>query len=279
MDVFEILNIISFDVEELFYTEYGRTSINENCEYMTSKNIPIILDLLKDLELTATFFIVGEIAEKFPEICRLICDEGHELAFHGWSHLSLQKSDPHHFSLDLKKFKKMHPQCVGFRAPSFSLNNYTKWALKVLGEQGFCYDSSVFPAWTPLYGVKNAPTKPYHPFFNDISKESNMQRGIVEFPLAVSSFFGFKIPVAGGFWLRFFGPNIVKKGIKKLNDVQNPAVLFVHNWELDPNTPRKLLDPYKFSVTYCNLKKTKKNLIDILSSFSFGSFTDFLKMS
>ena len=235
-----------------------------------------ILKLLREHGVTATFFVVGELAERFPDLMGKIIGEGHEVAFHGWSHLPLWKLSHEVFREETKRFKGRVPECEGFRAPSFSLNNDTKWALKVLKDEGFRYDSSVFPSWTPLYGIYGAPLKPYYPSLMDISREGNEDYGILEFPLAIYNFFGVRFPIAGGFWLRIWDIDIVKRGIKKMNRSGLPAVIYVHNWELDTETPKLRLPILKNLVTYHNLTKTKEKLLSLIKDYKFTSFTDYL---
>ena len=272
-----IKNILSIDVEEIFHAEYVRHANVKKMVYRTPQNIPMILELLRERDVKATFFVVGELAESFPEVVGMIMDEGHEVAFHGWSHIPLWDLNPENFRQEVIRFKKLHPSCVGFRAPSFSLNNDTKWALKVIKDENFRYDSSVFPAWTPLYGIRRAPQKPYMPSLDDVSKEGDANYGIIEFPLSVYRFLGFKLPIAGGFWLRFLNVRVIKKGIQKMNEEGIPAVLYIHNWELDPCTPRLRLNPYKSFVTYHGIEKTEKLLKCLLREFHFSSFADYIK--
>lgn len=269
-------NILSIDVEEVFHGEYTRQYRHGLC-YRTPDNIPPILKILEEYDAKATFFMVGEIAEKYPEVINEILEKGHEVSFHGGTHEPLWRLTPERFREEVKAFKKLHPDCIGFRAPSFSLNNDTKWALKVLKEQNFSYDSSVFPAWTPLYGVYGAPQRPYVPSLSDVSKEGNANYSIIEFPLSVYCFLGFKLPIAGGFWLRFLNIRVIRKGIKKMNEKDLPAILYVHNWELDPGTPRLRLNPYKSFVTYHGIEKTEKLLRCLLHEFHFSSFADYIK--
>jgi len=259
------VNILSIDVEEIFHGEYTQ-QYSCGLQYRTPNNIPEILNFLEECNVRATFFIVGEIAEKYPEVIKDIQKEGHEVAFHGWDHKPLWKLTPRQFREEVRIFKKLYPNCIGFRAPSFSLNNKTKWALKMLYEEGFLYDSSIFPTWTPLYGVYRAPSYPYYPSFEDISKQ--VEKGpIIEFPLATYSMFGLKVPIAGGFWLRFWSLDILKRGIKKLNKNGSPAVIFVHNWELDPETPILKLPGLNKFVTYYNQAKTTEKLYKIINEF------------
>jgi len=268
-------NILSVDVEEVFHGEYTR-QYRQNLYYRTPDNIPPILKMLKEYNVKATFFIVGEIAEKFPEIINMILEEGHEISFHGWMHEPLWKLTPERFRREVKTFKKLHPGCIGFRAPSFSLNNKTKWALKILCEEGFKYDSSIFPTWTPLYGMYNAPTHPYHPSIVNITEEDN-NGSIIEFPLAIYELLGLKIPIAGGLWLRLWNLGLIKRGIRKINDKGFPAVIYIHNWELDEKTPKINTGILGGFQVYHNLNKAKQKLAFLLSEFKFTNFSTYIK--
>jgi len=267
-----VKNLLSIDVEEIFHAEYSKSS-TEDHEYRSIVNIPLILDMLRDFEVTATFFIVGEVAEKFPEIIRMIMDEKHEVSFHGWSHEPLWAQDEKSFNMELRQFQKIHPNCRGYRAPSFSLDNETSWALRALEDAEISYDSSIFPVKTPLYGVKNAPTKPYRPSKDDLVDEDD--EGILEFPLLVYSFMGVRIPAAGGFYLRLM-PSLIKRSIRDMNAKAHPAVIYVHNWELDPLTPRLGLDRYRSFITYHNIERTERFLRGLLSNFEFTSFENYI---
>jgi hypothetical protein len=164
---------------------------------------------------------------------------------------------------------------MGFRAPSYSLDNRTKWALDELEKAGYVYDSSVFPIKTPLYGESSAPLTPYHPSSKNIADRDNNQK-LIEFPALVYPVLGLKIPAAGGFYLRFFPAFIIKGAIKKMNKTGYPAVLSFHPWELDPETPRLKLGLTKSFVTYHNLAATGEKLADLISTFQFTSFKNYL---
>lgn len=272
-----IKNILSVDVEEVFHGEYTGGKVRSP-KYRTPYNIPKILKLLREYSVIATFFIVGEIAEKYPEVVKIIKEEGHEVAFHGWSHEPLWRLSPERFRDELRKFKIIYPKCMGFRAPSFSLNNKTKWALKVLAEEGFKYDSSIFPTWTPLYGVYGAPLYPYYPSISNITRGGTANSvSIIEFPLAVYSLCKLRIPIAGGFWLRLWNINLIIKGIRKLNLKGYPAVVYIHNWELDPETPRLKLNLYKSFLVYHNLHNVEKAFRKLLTKFRYTNFSDYIR--
>lgn len=270
-----VKNILSIDVEEIFHGEYTN-SFKGTIEYRSPFNIPILLELLREKDIIATFFIVGEIAERFPEIVKMISKEGHEISFHGWSHTPLWRLDPSSLEDEILRFKKIYPNVIGYRAPSFSLDQENIWALRVLEKTGIKYDSSLFPVKTPLYGVSKAPLFPFKP-----SKETlttvNPDGKIIEFPLTVYSFLGLRIPAAGGFYLRLM-PSLVHRAIRRYNNKGLPAVIYVHNWELDSAIPRLNLGLLGSLVTYHNIEKTIKNFQALLSDFDFISFKEYLTL-
>jgi polysaccharide deacetylase family protein (PEP-CTERM system associated) len=272
-----VKNIISIDVEEIFHAEYVRSALKGNygTDYKTIYNIPNILELLKEFEVSATFFLPGEIVQKFPEILGMISSEGHESAFHGWSHTPLWEQDAETFRLELEKFLKICPECIGYRAPCFSMDNSTKWALEVLQNAGIKYDSSVFPVKTPLYGVQGAPVYPYRPHKMNIIEEDDSGESIIEFPLLTYSFLGLRIPAAGGFYLRLM-PGLIHKSIRRMNAKGLPAVIYVHSWEIDSETYKYKLGPYRSFVTYHNLFKTIDLLRELFRNFQFTCFREFL---
>ena len=274
-EVLIMKNILSIDVEEVFHGEYVDAYRKYKLAYRTPYNIPKILKLLEKYGVKATFFVVGEIAEKYPEIVALIKERGHEVAFHGWDHTPLWSLMPEKFRKDIKMFKKICSDCIGFRAPSFSLNNKTRWALKILIEEEFRYDSSIFPVWTPLYGVYKAPLIPYYPSLEDITKEKD-EGLLMEFPLTIYEVVKIRIPIAGGFWLRLWPIGLIRRGISKMNAKGYPSIIYIHNWELDPDVPKLKLNPYKSFVTYHNLVKARRFFESLLANYSFTSFKEYI---
>ena len=267
-----VKNILSIDVEEIFHAEYVKKGA-ERKNYRSLVNIELILEILKVYDISATFFVVGEIIDKFPKILKIIEEQGHEVSFHGWSHKPLWELNEESFSFEVEKFLRIHPDCLGFRAPSFSLDERTLWALNILENRGFMYDSSLFPTKTPLYGVPKVPLVPYKLSKKNLTKEND--QGIWEFPPLTYSFFGIRIPSAGGFYLRFI-PALVRKSMKSRNLRGYPAIIYVHSWELDPETPRFPLGLFRSFITYHNIGKTTKFLNDLLSHFEFTSFKNYL---
>lgn len=264
-------NILSVDVEGWYHPEYVRNKVKETFVERVHQGINNAFQLLREYNANATFFVVGELVDKHPEIVNQINEEGHEVAFHGYYHKPLWELNAKEFQLELENFSSLiKEKCLGFRAPSLSLDNKTKWVLKVLERFGYKYDSSVMPVRTPLYGVKGAPLRPYRPSYENVAKEDKNAK-LLEFPLLVYQLASVKIPAAGGFYLRLFPVDFIKRAIKKANKQGFPAVIFFHPWELDPKTPRLKLSPYKSFVTYYNLDGMKKKLKNILSTFKFTS--------
>ena len=232
-------NVISIDLEQWFHRPIFRNHAlvaEKSDKQHITKATKNILQILKKYNKQTTFFVVAEIAERAPEIIEEISREGHEIAFHGYKHLELHRLDKENFDKEVRAGVKIIGHVVkekprGFRAPVFSLNSKTSWALQVLARYGFTYDSSVVPARTPLYGNLVAPYYPYYPSLSDPSKEDSNQNAIVEFPPLTRKIFFIRLP-ACGFSSRVFGANFVLKAIRKMNREGYPAMLYFHPWEL-----------------------------------------------
>jgi polysaccharide deacetylase family protein (PEP-CTERM system associated) len=271
-----VLNIVTVDLEEWYHPEYVKNKTLLYKEERIQHSLKITLELLNRQNLKATFFVVGELAEKHPTQLKNIRENDHEIAFHGYYHEPLWNLNPCTLRAEIERFNSIiGEKCIGFRAPSFSLSNKTKWALKILENSGYQYDSSLFPAKTPLYGVWNAPTTPYKPSHENITEKDEHAR-LWEFPPLVCKFKAIRVPVAGGFYMRFFSVDLIARTIKKLNRKGFPAVIFFHNWELDPETPRLKLGLYKNFITYHKLKETSKRLESLLSRFRFTSIREYI---
>ena len=274
-------NILGVDVEEWYHPEYVKSKAPKNREERVSQGLIETLHLLREHNVDATFFIVGELAEKHPELMEKIMENGHEIAFHGYYHDPLWASSPGVFRREVVRFNSIvrsvtGEKCLGFRAPSYSIDNRTVWALDILEKAGYLYDSSVFPMKTPLYGVSSAPITPYYPSSRNIV-EQDKSRKLIEFPALVYPVMGFRIPAAGGFYLRLLPSFIIRKAVKKMNKRGFPAVLSFHTWEVDSGTPRLNLGLMKSFVTYYDLDATKKKLKYLLSSFQFEGFRYYIE--
>jgi polysaccharide deacetylase family protein (PEP-CTERM system associated) len=268
---------LSIDLEEWYHPQYVKGTAGGNKKERLTNSLNETLNLLNEYKVNATFFVIGEIAERRSELIEKIRKNGHEIGFHGYHHETLSKLNVETFQHEIEQFKVLvKEKCLGFRAPSFSLDNRTKWALKVLENTGFKYDSSVFPTRTFLYGVPRAPIRPYKPSCENVAEEDEGAK-LWEFPLLVYPLAGFRIPIAGGFYLRFLPLDLMKGAINRMNKHGFPAVIYVHNWELDVGTPKLGLGLYKSFVTYYNIKEARRRLSHLLSNFRFTSFRNYME--
>ena len=213
-------NIVCVDVEDWYHPEYVKGKVESKIEYI-ARSFNKTLNLIEECNVGATFFVVGEIADKYPEILEKISENQHEIAFHGYRHDPLWFLDAKTLRDEVKRYDLIvrsiaGEKCIGFRAPSYSLDNRTSWALDVLEEQGYIYDSSIFPLKTPLYGISGAPITPYHPSSTNIT-EQDERRGLIEFPALIYPILGLRIPAAGGFYLRLLPLYIFDRAIRKMN--------------------------------------------------------------
>lgn len=274
------MNILSIDFEDWFHPELIQRYITtKNRRAMVINGIDKILDWLRKNETFATFFVVGELLELKPELFDKILGGGHEIGFHTMYHTRLDSSNfKDRFVDEVKKFDIMTAKkSRGFRAPTFSLNYSSAWAIDVLAENNYQYDSSIVPAKTKLYGVPNAETKPYRISSSSIDRNDPNAK-ILEFPLLVTKFFGTTIPVAGGFYLRVLPLKIIENAIMEYNVHDSPATFYIHSWELTPEympkVPLSFIDGF---VTYHNLGKTLSRMDKILKKFKFTSFKRYLE--
>lgn len=275
------MNILSVDVEELYHAEYVREDAARWASRLRPRAIEGLkraLDLLEEHKIEATFFFVGEVAEGSPGVLEELKEMGHEVGFHGYHHKPLWEMGPEELRAEIRAFRRLvGPSCKGFRAPSFSLDRRTAWALEVLAEEGFSYDSSVFPAKTPLYGLPGAPIRPYRPSLLDPGVEDE-RSPLLEFPVMTIQLGPLRLPLGGGFYMRLAPAEVIIGAIRKLNHHGLPAVLYVHTWELDPGMPRvPLASPWRTFVTYYGLRGTVRKLRRILSSARFTSFRGFME--
>lgn len=268
----EKVNALSIDLEAWYHSELveGRRSSFSQAEEATKP----ILDLLDRYQTKASFFVVGEIAEQHPDLIQSIFQKGHEIGCHTFSHTLVWNLDERLLQRELERFHSVMEKILGnvrikgFRAPCFSIDNRNKWALKVLSDFGYQYDSSIFPLKiNPLYGVRGAPTRPYRISFEDVRKE-DPQSPLMEFPLCPLRIGRMKIPIAGGFYLRMFPLPFLSWGLKRINQSQ-PFILYVHPWEGYEKTPRLELPLYNRVVSYYGIDSVMIKLEHLLKHFLF----------
>ena len=266
------MNLLGIDFEDWYHPELIQKSLT------TEKKIPsVIINLLEKHDTLATFFMVGELLEYKPDLIDKILSSGHEIGFHTMTHKKLDSMTPDEFSNELEIFSKItNHKSKGFRAPTFSLNYSSSWAIDILKKYGYLYDSSIVPAKTSMYGFSNADIKPFK--ISSDSLEKNSPNGqLLEFPLLTTTFFSKKIPAGGGFFLRTLPLSVIKNAIRKNESNEIPATFYVHSWELTPEFMPKVHLSYKDNfITYHNIKKTYAKLDNLLNNFKFTSFENFL---
>jgi len=275
------MNILGIDFEEWYHPQLIQKYLtNEDKELKITNGLDEILDWLRRNETYATFFIVGDILEKKPDILDKINSQGHEIGFHTMFHNRLddENYNKEKFKDEIKKFNELtNNHSKGFRAPTFSLNEKSSWVIDVLEELGYEYDSSIVPVKTRMYGLENAEEKPYFISSNNL-KENSPNGKIKEFPLLVTKFLGKKIPAAGGFYVRTLPTKIIKNAIKKYEKKEIPATFYIHSWELTPqHMPKISMSKIDSFITYHNLEKSMKKMDTILKEFKFTSFEKYLK--
>ena len=273
------MNILGIDFEEWYHPELIKQNIkNEKHTPSVINGIDKVLDLLRKHETFATFFVVGELLEIQPEIFDKIIENDHEIGFHTMYHDRLDSPGfKEKFSTEIKKFAELtNHKSRGFRAPTFSLNNASSWAIDVLEENNYIYDSSIVPAKTSLYGSPNAQEHPYKISSKNIEKNDSSGK-LIEFPLLVTKFLGKKIPAGGGFYLRTLPTKIIKNAIKNYQKQEIPATFYIHSWELTPEYMPKIQLPIKENfVTYHNIGKAYTRMNELLQQFQFTSFSNFI---
>lgn len=276
-----IRNALTIDLEDWYHPEYVADKVNpDSITPMIEESTKRTLNLLDELHIKSTFFVNGQIVENYPHLIYDIEQQGHEIASHGYSHTPLWKMTPKDFVKEISLSntaiqKAIGKKPIGFRAPSFSLTNNTSWALKILKESGYLYDSSIFPLKTPLYGVRRALTHPYRPALDNLCKE-NGEGTLIEFPLLTTSVLGIKLPASGGFYFRIMPTSIIKHAVVTTNRNGYPAMMYFHPWELIGNTPLIRLLPHRFFVFYANLKRTEKQIRALAYLFKFATVREIL---
>ena len=272
-------NLLGIDFEEWYHPELIQSNFEiKNKESKVVKGIDKILDWLRKNDVYATFFMVGELLEGNPELIDKITQNEHEIAFHSMHHKNLNSQNKEIFSQELSDFQKLtQNKSIGFRAPTFSLNNSSSWVLDVLTENNYQYDSSIVPAKTQLYGMPNAETKPYKISKNNLENNSKDAK-MIEFPLLTTKILGKKIPAAGGFYLRALPLKFIYNAIKYNSSMNVPSSFYIHSWELTPEFMPKLQLPWKDKfITYYNLKNALPKMTKLLEKFEFTSFERYLK--
>ena len=264
-----IHNYLTIDVEDYYQVSAFENIIGHErwnlYESRVENNTRTILEILDEHSVKATFFVIGWIAEKFPHLVKDIYNRGHEIGSHSYFHRLIYNITPDEFREDTRKAKDILEQIIGnavlgYRAPSYSITKDSIWALDILEELGFEYDSSIFPIIHDRYGIFDAPRFKY-----------KLPNNMMEYPMTTSLFLGLKLPISGGGYFRFFPYSFTKMSLNNINKYEKqPFVFYLHPWEIDPEQPK--IDgssPFTKFRHYINLDKVSGRFERLLKDFKF----------
>jgi polysaccharide deacetylase family protein (PEP-CTERM system associated) len=269
-----VKNAFTVDVEDYFQVEGFASAIDrrswEGFRTRVGGSTSLLLDILAAHGVHATFFVLGWVARKHPEIVRQIVASGHEVASHGMSHRLIYTQTPEEFRRETHDAKALledlaQKPVAGYRAATYSITRRSLWALDILCEEGFLYDSSIFPMRHDRYGIPDAEPEPHL-----LTTPGGSQ--LVEFPISVLRYAGAKIPIAGGGYFRLFPYRFTRWALRKLNARNQEFVFYVHPWEVDPEQPRVeeagALSRFRH---YLNLERCAARLGRLLDDFEFDT--------
>lgn len=270
------MNVLQVDVEP-WYCDLPIERWDAHTDRVV-ENVENILEMLSRTDNEATFFVLEDVARNHPDMIRRIRDDGHEIGSHGYSHQLLSELSRSELAFEIERsVAALRDAGVddvdGFRAPKFSLNGSTAWAIDVLEERDFRYDSSIFPVKTPLYGVPDAPRQPYRIGSDDLT--APREDGLWEVPLSTYRVPGLdvNVPVAGGFYLRALPYRFIRHALERRIAAGHPAVCYIHPWELDPSIPR--VDEYAWFY-YHRLGAAAGKFRQLLEDFEFTTTERYL---
>ncbi|MFE8071655.1 DUF3473 domain-containing protein [Marinobacteraceae bacterium S3BR75-40.1] len=272
------INALTIDVEDYFHVAALSEAISQRewsqMEYRADANTERLLELFETFGVKATFFVLGWVAEKSPQLVKKIANAGHEVASHGYSHQLVYNQTPEVFREETIKSKKLIEDhsgqpVLGYRAASYSITGSSRWALDILAEAGFEWDSSIFPVHHDRYGMPGTPRWPYQ-LTTDKGHE------LVEFPLSTIKLSGFTLPISGGGYFRLFPYWFTKWGLKTINKQKRPFIFYLHPWEIDPKQPRFNVSALSKFRHYNNLAKCEGRLLRLLIDFEFSTVSNVL---
>jgi polysaccharide deacetylase family protein (PEP-CTERM system associated) len=257
------------DVEDYFHASALGVPIEDwdKQEQRATANTHELLELLAQSGTKGTFFVLGWLAERYPECVRAIADEGHEIACHGYSHKLIYRQTAAEFAAETRRAKQVLEDIAGrpvtgYRAASFSIVEESRWALDIIAELGFRYDSSIFPIRHDRYGMPSADPKPH------VLTTPNGCT-LVEIPPSVLQLGPVRLPVAGGGYFRLYPYSFTRWAIRRINRAGCPAVVYLHPWEIDTGQPRAKVGALTRFRHYVNIGKVRERISRLLSDFDF----------
>ena len=274
-----IVNAMTVDVEDYFQVSAFEHCVSRSqwgsMESRVCRNTERLLSLFDDAKVQATFFVLGWVAERFPDLVRRISYAGHELASHSYEHRLVYSQTPAQFREDLRRAKYALEAAagvpiLGYRAPSYSITRDALWALDILVEEGYLFDSSIYPIHHDRYGI---PDWPRH-----VQRLERPTGTLWELPGSTVRWLGANFPMGGGGYFRILPYGWTRRGIERLNQrEQQPAVFYLHPWEIDPDQPRIGANGLSRLRHYRNLETTESRLRRLLRDFRFGTVSDVLQ--
>ncbi len=272
-----ITNALTVDVEDYFHVAALAPNIHRDTwtsrESRVVGNTQRLLAIFEQFDVRGTFFVLGWVAERYPQLVRDIAARGHEIACHGFSHRLVYEQSPKEFYEETLRAKNLLQDItgsavLGYRAASYSIVRESLWALDILVELGFVYDSSIFPVRHDRYGIPNAERSPHR-------MSTPTGKSIVEWPLATARILGFRLPVAGGGYFRLLPYWLSSWGLASINRREGrPFIFYLHPWEIDPAQPRVSASWLSRFRHYTNLEKCEDRLGRLLGTFQFGTARD-----
>jgi polysaccharide deacetylase family protein (PEP-CTERM system associated) len=268
-------NALTVDIEDYFHASAFRKIAPPESWNQYSSRIEMstrkVLELVAELDLRGTFFVLGWVAERLPSLVREILAAGHDLGCHSYAHRLIYELTPAQFREDTRRARAAIEDAAGvavsaYRAPTFSITRRSLWALEVLLELGFTTDSSIFPTKNHLYGIPSAPRSP--------SRIRIQGADLLEFPLPVLDIGGYGVPFTGGAYLRILPLSFQVSVLNRMMSLSEPVVMYFHPWELDPAQPRLASAFGPKFYHYAGLKHTEARLRQLLSMFGFGTLPE-----
>lgn len=278
----KVINALSVDVEDYYHALVFQEGLKQRVNGGFASRVELstgrVLNLLADRGVKGTFFVLGEVAAEHPTLVRDIAKGGHEVACHSYHHVRVDGQTPEEFRAGIRRAKAVLEDIagqpvLGYRAPNFSIGRTERWAYEILAEEGFRYDSSIYPIAHDRYGDRSAPRFPYEIWRNG-------HRSLVEFPIGTLRLFGTNLPIGGGGYFRLLPGGLIRSAIRRVNAVERkPVMFYFHPWELDPGQPRPAMAWRHQFRHYVGMKRHEAKLGHFLKHLPFGTIRDILRLA
>ena len=275
----QLINAFTIDVEDYFQVSALAAGVPRDTwdqrELRVERNTDRLLSMLDEHGVRGTFFVLGWVADRVPSLVKRIAAAGHEVACHGYSHELIYRQTPEVFREETVRAKRLledaiGARVIGYRAASFSITQQSRWALDILADLDFLYDSSIFPIQHDRYGIPGASIDPG-------KIESPSGRTLVEFPMSTAGLLGMRLPVSGGGYFRLLPYWYTRTGLRSINARGVPFTFYLHPWEIDAEQPRvpgiSMLSRIRH---YTNLSRCEGRLRRVLAEFRFSTMREVL---